>query len=98
MVLGLDCAEQFKRVDPARGALLQSTVLAMAGRWIEAQPCFDRALGAEPQNRLQAKEALRLLPAAKNRARPLTAICDALLDADQIEEAWRVAATTDAPA
>jgi len=124
---GLDCAEQLKRVDPARGALLQGTVLAMAGRWTEAQPCFDRALaaapgdpeviygyldalgsrdtrkvlGAEPQKRLQAKEALRLLPAAQNRARPLTAICDALLDADQIEEAWRVAAgavaTADAP-
>jgi tetratricopeptide (TPR) repeat protein len=50
-----------------------------------------KALGEKPQERLQAQEAKRLLPAAGNRARPLTAICDALLDADQADEAWRIA-------
>ena len=52
-----------------------------------------KVLGDEPQKRLQAQEALRLLPGAQNRARALTAICDALLDADQGEQAWRIAQT-----
>jgi tetratricopeptide (TPR) repeat protein len=60
-----------------------------------------KVLGDKPQERLQAQEAMRLLPAARNRARPLTAICDALLDADRPEDAWRIAREalpgTDAP-
>jgi tetratricopeptide (TPR) repeat protein len=50
-----------------------------------------KALGNDPQKRLQAQEALRLLPGAGNHARALTAICDALIDADRGEDAWRVA-------
>jgi tetratricopeptide (TPR) repeat protein len=113
----LDCAESLKKVDAPRGLLLQGTILAMEGRWPEAQPCFGQALakapqdpeviygyldalgskpvrqvvGDEAQRRLQVQEALRLLPAAQNRARPLTAICDALIDAGKHEEAWKIA-------
>lgn len=123
----LACAESVKKVDRPRGDVLQGTVLALEGRWGEAQPCFSRALaaapkdpeviyayldalgsretrkaiGPEPQKKLQAQEALRLLPSAHDRARPLTAICDALLDADQGEEAWKICKEalprTDAP-
>lgn len=50
-----------------------------------------KVLGGPEQKRQQALEALRLLPAARNQARPLTAICDALLDADRVEDAWRIA-------
>ena len=50
-----------------------------------------KVLGDAEQKRQQGQEAMRLLPAAGNRARPLTAICDALLDADQADEAWRIA-------
>jgi len=60
-----------------------------------------KVLGSEPQKRQQAQEALRLRAAAGNRARPLTAICDALLDADRADDAWRIAEealpTCDAP-
>jgi len=60
-----------------------------------------KVLGVEPQHKLEVQEALRLLPAAQNRARPITAICDALLDADEPEKAWRICMealpTTDAP-
>jgi tetratricopeptide (TPR) repeat protein len=60
-----------------------------------------KVLGDAEQKRLQAQEAMRLLPAARNRARPLTAICDALLDADRADDAWRLAeqalASTDSP-
>jgi len=60
-----------------------------------------KALGDAEQKRLQALEAMRLLPAARNRARPLTAICDALLDADRADDAWRIAEqalpSTDSP-
>jgi tetratricopeptide (TPR) repeat protein len=123
----LDCAQSLKKVDVARGDLLQGIVLALDSRWQEALPCFTRALAAapgdpeviygyldalgsretrkalgdQPQKRQQAQEALRLLPAARNRARPLTAICDALLDADRADEAWNIAQAalpvTDAP-
>ena len=123
----LACAESLKRVDPARGELLQGTVLTQAGRWPEAKPCFDRALAAapqdpeviygyldalgsrearqilgdDPQRRLQIQEAERLMPAAQNRARPLTAICDALVDAGRHQQAWTIAqgalAGADAP-
>jgi tetratricopeptide (TPR) repeat protein len=60
-----------------------------------------KAIGPEPQKKAEAQEARRLLPSAQDRARPITAICDALLDADQGEEAWRVCREalprTDAP-
>ena len=113
----LDCAESLKKVAPARGDVLQGTILAMEGRWPEAQACFARALAAAPQDpeviygyldalgskptrkvlgdegqrRLQIQEATRLRPAAQNRARPLTAICDALIDAGRHEAAWAIA-------
>jgi len=123
----LECAQNLKQVDAVRGELLQGTVLAMAGKWPEALPCFNRALaaapgdpeviygyldalgsretrkvlGSVPQKRLQIQEAMRFLPGAQSRARVLTAICDALLDADLPEDAWRIAkgalAGTDAP-
>ena len=123
----LDCAESLKQVDPARGLVLQGTILAMEERWPEAQSCFTQALakapldpeviygyldalgsrpvrkvlGDEAQKHLQVQEALRLLPAAQNRARPLTAVCDALIDAGRHEEAWKIAKdalpATDAP-
>ncbi len=60
-----------------------------------------KVMGDAEQKRQQAHEAMRLLPAAQNRARPLTAVCDALLDADRGDDAWRIAQealpTTDAP-
>ncbi|MDR3671512.1 MAG: tetratricopeptide repeat protein [Holophaga sp.] len=60
-----------------------------------------KVLGDAPQRRQEAQEALRLRTAAGTRARPLTAICDALLDADRVEDAWRIAQealpTCDAP-
>jgi tetratricopeptide (TPR) repeat protein len=113
----LDCARKLASVDPARGAVLQGTILAMESRWQEAKPWFDKALadaprdpeviygyldalgsretrkvlGDQPQKQLASQEALRLLPAAGNRARALTAVCDALLDADRGEDAWRIA-------
>ncbi len=123
----LECAQNLKKVDPAKGDTLQGTVLAMEKRWTEALPCFQRALAAAPtdpeviygyldalgsretrqvlgdapQKQQEGQEALRLLPAAGHQARPLTAICDALLDADKVEDAWRIAREaipgTDAP-
>jgi len=113
----LACAQSLKQINAPRGDVLQGTILAMEGKWQDAQACFSRALGAaagdpeviygylealgsretrkalgdEPQKQLQAKEALRLLPDAGNRARSLTAICDALLDAGKAEDAWRIA-------
>jgi tetratricopeptide (TPR) repeat protein len=60
-----------------------------------------KVLGDEGQRRLQIQEATRLRPAAQNRARPLTAICDALIDAGRHEAAWALAKealpTADAP-
>ncbi len=50
-----------------------------------------KQLGAPEQQRRLAVEARRLLPPVKTRARALEAICDALLDAGQAEEAWRIA-------
>lgn len=50
-----------------------------------------KVLGSPEQKRLQAQEARRLLPAARARARAVTAVCDAFLDADQGEEAWKAA-------
>ena len=113
----LACAHSLKQTNPSRGEILQGTILALEGRWPEAEPCFRRALAASPRDpegvygyldalssketrkalgdaeakRRLALEARRLLPQVKDRARALEAICDALLDADQGEEAWRVA-------
>ena len=50
-----------------------------------------KQLGDREQKRRLAAEARRLLPPVKKRARALEAICDALLDAGQAEEAWRIA-------
>ena len=50
-----------------------------------------KTLGDGEAKRRLALEARRLLPGVRTRARALEAICDALLDADQGEEAWRVA-------
>ncbi|MDR2696867.1 MAG: hypothetical protein LBB40_00135 [Holophagales bacterium] len=44
----LECADQLKRVQPARGDLLQAQILSMQGRWHEAEPIFKRALDAAP--------------------------------------------------
>lgn len=44
----LQCAESLKRVSPAKGDLLQGTILALDERWREAEPCFARALAAAP--------------------------------------------------
>jgi len=115
--LALAAAESLKQVDQPRGDVLQGTVLALQGRWADAQPCFARALAAAPrdpevvygylealgsretrkvlgdapQKRQQAEEALRLLPGVATRAQAVCAICDALLDADRGEDAWRIA-------
>jgi predicted Zn-dependent protease len=60
-----------------------------------------KSLGDTEAKRMLAQEARRLLPGHKGRARAVEAICDALLDADQGEEAWRTAkdclAGADAP-
>jgi tetratricopeptide (TPR) repeat protein len=60
-----------------------------------------KVLGDAETRRRQAQEAKRLLPGSKGRARAMEAICDALLDANQGEEAWRNAkdalAGADAP-
>jgi tetratricopeptide (TPR) repeat protein len=123
----LACAQSLKTLNPARGEVLQGTVLSLQGKWSEALPCFDRALAAAPkdpevvygylealgsretrkvlgdlpQQRLQAQEALRLLPGVRTQARALCAVCDALLDANQGELAWTTAraalAEVDAP-
>jgi tetratricopeptide (TPR) repeat protein len=50
-----------------------------------------KVLGVEPQRKIEAQEAMRLLPACGNHARPLTTVCDALLDAGKPEDAWRIA-------
>ena len=50
-----------------------------------------KALGSPEVKRRLTQEARRLLPGIKNRARGVAAVCDALLDADQGEEAWQVA-------
>ncbi|MBK8791530.1 MAG: tetratricopeptide repeat protein [Holophaga sp.] len=44
----LACAARLKAVNGARGELLQGMVLAMDGRWAEAEPCFQRALALAP--------------------------------------------------
>jgi tetratricopeptide (TPR) repeat protein len=44
----LECAEQLKRLRPARGDMLHAQILAMGGRWAEAEPIFLKALAAAP--------------------------------------------------
>ena len=44
----LDCAEQLRRLSPARGDLLQGIILSEENRWREAEPYFLRALTLAP--------------------------------------------------
>ena len=44
----LACAESLHQFNPAKGDLLQGTILAQEERWKEAEPCFTRALAAAP--------------------------------------------------
>jgi len=46
----LECAEQLKRVQGARGELLHARILSMNGNWNEAEPIFKRALALEPND------------------------------------------------
>ncbi|BDU74812.1 tetratricopeptide repeat protein [Mesoterricola silvestris] len=60
-----------------------------------------KGLGEEEQKRRLAREARRLLPAARGSARALCSVCDALIDAGLGEEAWNAAlaslSSVDAP-
>ncbi|MCL1908341.1 MAG: hypothetical protein FWG12_03115 [Holophagaceae bacterium] len=113
----LECAEQLKRIQPARGDLLHGRILSMAGRWGQAEPYFlkalaaspedpeivagyldelgdeaaERALGEDGQKRKLASEAMRLLPLVSTKARAVEAVSQALLNADRIEDSWKVA-------
>jgi len=112
----LDCAARLRQLQPARGDVLQGTILTLSGKWFQAEPCFARALaaGSNPdvvygylealgskearkalgdgeQKRRLGAEATRLLPGIQTRARAVGAVCDALLDADRPEEAWKAA-------
>ncbi len=113
----LECAETVKRLNPGKGSALQGTILAMEGRWSDAQGAFGAALAQAPtdpeviyayldalgsrdtrkaigdaeQKRRLLQEARRLLPSVKGRARAITAVCDAFIDADRGEEAWATA-------
>jgi tetratricopeptide (TPR) repeat protein len=40
----LQCAENLRRISPAKGDLLQGSILSMDGRWRDAEPFFTRAL------------------------------------------------------
>ncbi len=46
----LACAESLRRVDPARGDLLQALVLVEEDRWHDAEPYFGRALARAPKD------------------------------------------------
>lgn len=46
----LECAETVKGMDPGKGAALRGTVLAMEGRWPEAQAAFNAALAIAPRD------------------------------------------------
>ena len=46
----LQCADNLRRVAPARGDLLQALILVEEGRWREAEPWFGRALAQAPQD------------------------------------------------
>jgi tetratricopeptide (TPR) repeat protein len=45
-----ECADQLKRLQPARGDMLRAQILSMGGKWREAEPIFKRALGASPSD------------------------------------------------
>ncbi len=113
----LRCADRLAQVSPARGALLRGMVLALDGRWAEAEPHLRQALaeaardpgvvygyldalglkstretlGREAWKVRLASEARRLWPNVRGSGRGLQAVTDALLDADQGEEAWTLA-------
>nr|WP_275976259.1 tetratricopeptide repeat protein [Geothrix oryzisoli] len=46
----LRCADQLRRLAPARGDLLQALVLVEEDKWREAEPYFGRALAQAPQD------------------------------------------------
>jgi tetratricopeptide (TPR) repeat protein len=46
----LKCAESLHKVHPAKGDLLEGTILTMDARWPEAEPYFARALAAAPSD------------------------------------------------
>lgn len=113
----LQCAERLRKVQPAKGDLLQGIILTLDKRWHEAEPNFGRALGLAPsdpqvvagylealgsretrdrlgetaQKARLVQEAKRLHPGIVGRAKGIEAICEALLDGGQPEEAWRTA-------
>jgi len=46
----LECAEQLKRLQPARGYLLHARILSMESKWGEAEPIFNKALRLAPSD------------------------------------------------
>ncbi|MBI4912069.1 MAG: hypothetical protein HY823_04970 [Acidobacteria bacterium] len=46
----LACAEALARLHPARGAALRGTILALDGRWKEADAAFQEALSLKPDD------------------------------------------------
>ena len=46
----LACAETVKQLDPAKGWLLEGTILSMEGRWPEARGAFGSGLAAAPRD------------------------------------------------
>jgi len=46
----LECADKLRRIQPARGDMLQAQILSMEGKWGEAEPIFLRALKASPRD------------------------------------------------
>lgn len=57
----LACATALERLAPARGSALRGTILALDGKWWEADGCFQKALGlasSDPQVLLGYLEAL----------------------------------------
>ena len=123
----LACADALARLSPPRGAALRGSILALDGKWREAETAFQKALamapadpqvvlgyleglaeksarkalGSEAQRSRLAGEARRLAPALRSSGRGMEAICEALLEAGQAEEAWAAAdaslRTVDAP-
>ena len=64
----LTCADALARLAPARGAALRGSILALDGKWWEAEGCFQKALGlapSDPQVVLGYFEALADKPARK---------------------------------
>lgn len=46
----LACAASLRKLNPSRGDVLEGTVLALEGRWKEAEPLFQRALTQSPRD------------------------------------------------